>query len=649
MININDKIEGELRMNSSGSAYLVSNDLAKDIYIHKKHTNQGLHLDLVKVEIIPGKDRGLEGKVIEVIKRFKTKFVGTLQVSDRFAFLVPDSPKMPTDIFIPLPKLNGGEDGQKVVGEITNWNKHAKNPNGKVIEVLGDAGDNDTEIHSILHEYGLPYSFDEDVTAESEAIVAITDKDIASRRDMRHVLTFTIDPDTAKDFDDALSVEWIDGKMQVGIHIADVSHYVRPGSALDKEAYDRGTSIYLVDRVVPMLPENLSNGVCSLRPNEDKLCFSAVFTLDNNGHVEDEWFGRTVIHSDHRFTYEEAQMIIELQGKDKSVYGETMIEAGLDMAFDKAAQLGGAIIALDKTAKKMRKTRGSLDFDGQEVKFILDENGKPIDIMFKVQKDANKLIEEYMLLANKRVAKYLNDKKIPMVNRVHDEPDPTKLKSLKDFIVQFGYNIDISDVDKIKTSLAKLLADVKGTAEENIINNLVIRTMQKAEYSTQNIGHYGLGFEDYGHFTSPIRRYPDVMLHRILDRQLSGKSAQKQSKLDPRCTYLSSREVTAQKASRDSIKFKQCEFMLDKVGKVYHGTVTSVQTYGVFVMIQETNCEGLVRLSEIGGDTFTADMDNYCLKGFNSGETIRLGDEVNIVVKGVDIEKKNIDLTLIRL
>jgi len=656
MISINDKLEGELRMNSSGSAYLVSNNLPKDIYVHKKHTNQGLHLDLVKVEIIQGKDRGLEGKVIEVIKRFKTKFVGTLQVSDRFAFLVPDSPKMPTDIFIPLSKLNGGEDGQKVVAEITNWKKDAKNPNGKVVEVLGQAGDNDTEIHSILHEYGLPYNFDEDVEDEANNIPLFPDEyEIAKRKDMRNVLTFTIDPDTAKDFDDALSVEWIDGKMQVGIHIADVSHYVRPGSALDKEAYDRGTSIYLVDRVVPMLPENLSNGVCSLRPNEDKLCFSAIFTLDNNGKVLEEWFGRTVIHSDHRFSYEEAQCIIEW---DKSSGDGLVLNNGIEMKWEDKRmwsdakffrEITDAIQVLDKTAKKMRKKRGSLDFDGQEVKFILDENGKPIDIMFKTQKDANKLIEEYMLLANKRVAKYLNDKKIPMVNRVHDEPDPTKLKSLKDFIIQFGYKIDISDADAIKKSLAELLAEVKGTPEENIINNLVIRTMQKAEYSTQNIGHYGLGFEDYGHFTSPIRRYPDVMLHRILDRQLSGKSAQKQSKLDPRCTYLSQREVTAQKASRDSVKFKQCEFMADKVGKVYHGTVTSVQTYGVFVMIEETNCEGLVRLSEIGGDTFTADMDNYCLKGFNTGENIRLGDEVTIVVKGVDIEKKNIDLTLIRL
>ena len=643
-MKIDDKITGELRMTNSGSAYLVGDNIPKDIYIHKTHTNKGLNLDTVMVQIMEGKGRDIEGRVIDVLKRSRTKFVGTLEVSDNFAFLVPDSPKMSTDIFIPLGKVNGAKDGQKAVAELTKWKKDAKNPNGKIIEVLGDAGDNDTEIHSILHEYGLPYDFDEDVEAESEAIpLTISQQEIDKRRDMRDVLTFTIDPDTAKDFDDALSIEWVSGLMQVGIHIADVSHYVRPGTSLDKEAYERGTSVYLVDRVVPMLPERLSNGVCSLRPHEDKLCFSAVFTLDHNGTIIDEWFGRTVIHSDHRYTYEEAQDIIE--SKKSNNNGDSYVDTDIKVV----TPIEHAVLSLDRTAKIMRKTRGSLEFDGQEVKFILDDNGKPIDIMFKVQKDANRLIEEYMLLANKRVAKYLNDKKIPMVNRVHDEPDPTKLNSLKDFIIQFGYTIDITDADAIKLSLGKLLTEVKGSPEENIINNLVIRTMQKAEYSTENLGHYGLGFKDYGHFTSPIRRYPDVMLHRILDNVLTNKSSQKQSKLEPKCKYLSAREVTAQKASRDSTKFKQCEFLQDKIGKVYDGVITSVQNYGVFVMINETKCEGLVRLSEIDGDTFTPDMENYCLKGFNTGEKIRLGDEVHIIVSSVNVEKKNINLTIIRL
>lgn len=644
MIKIGDIYEGELRINVSGSAYLVSSELPKDIYINKKHTNKGLHLDTVEVEIIGSKGRNFEGRVIEVIERFKTKFVGTLEVSDRFAFLIPDSPKMSTHIFIPLKKLNGGKDGQKAVVQITNWSDNSKNPNGKVINVLGQAGDNDVEIHSILEEYGLPYEFNEDVEAEANKIpLEIPQSEINKRRDMRDVLTFTIDPDTAKDFDDAISVEYINGKLRVGVHIADVSHYVRPETALDKEAYDRGTSIYLVDRVVPMLPERLSNGVCSLRPHEDKLCFSAVFTLDQNGHVEDEWFGRTVIHSNHRFTYEEAQLIIE--GEDYAEVFETLPE-------DYNNQIVNAVKDLDRTAKKMRAKRfkrGSISFDKREVKFKLDEENKPIGISFKVSKDANKLIEEYMLLANRRVAQFLNKKGVAIPNRIHGEPDQTKLASLREYVKQFDYEIKTNTPEEITRTLNQLLIDVKGTPEENIVSNLVVRTMQKAEYSTENIGHYGLGFEDYAHFTSPIRRYPDVILHRVLNRVLEGKATTKRSKLEPKCQYLSKREINAQKASRDSIKFKQCEYLQDKVGKIYKGVINSVTNYGVFVEMPETNCEGLVRLSEIGGDTFQADIDNYCVRGFNTKVEYRLGDEVSVVVKGVDIEKKNIDLTLIRL
>lgn len=634
MIKIGDIIVGKLSMTLNGSAYLVNDDLPKDIYISEKRTNKGLHLDTVKVEVTKVKDRGPEGKVIEIVERFKTKFVGTLDVSDKFAFLIPDSNKMSSDIFIPLDKLNGGVDGQKAVAEITDWKDDHKNPKGVIIDVLGNKGDNDTEIHSILHEYGLPYTFDEDVERESEEIPLFpSEEEISKRRDMRDILTFTIDPDTAKDFDDALSVEWVDGKLVVGVHIADVSHYVKPNTKLDNEAYERGTSVYLVDRCVPMLPERLSNGVCSLRPNEDKLCYSAIFTLDHNGTVENEWFGRTAINSNYRFTYEEAQTYIE-EG-DNVAYSEHSVKH--------------AILVLDRIAKKMRKKRGSLEFNGQELKFDLDENSKPIGIIIKAQKDANKLIEEYMLLANKRVTKFLNDKKVPMVNRVHDEPDADRLQSLKEFIVQFGYDIKTNDADEIKKSLNDLLESVKGTSEENIINNLVVRTMKKAEYSTTNIGHYGLGFVDYGHFTSPIRRYPDVMLHRILTEVITNKPPQKADKISDMCGYLSQREIVAQKASRDSVKYKQCEYMEDKIGKVYDGTVVSVVKYGLFVSMKDTNCEGMVRLSDIGGDTFQVDLDNHCVKGYNKGEIIRLGDDVRIVVKSVDVEKKNIDLTLIRL
>ena len=643
MIKIGNIYEGELRMNSSGSAYMVSDELPKDIYINKKNTSKALHLDTVEVEIIKGGDRGLEGKVIEVVDRFKIKFVGTLQVTEKFAFLIPDSSKMKIDLYIPLSKLSGGKHGQKAVAKLTSWGEKSKNPNGKIIEVLGDAGDNDAEIHSILHEYGLPYSFEDEVESEADKIsLNIGKKEISKRKDMRDLLTFTIDPDTAKDFDDALSFEKVGNDYSIGIHIADVSHYVRPGTELDKEAYKRGTSVYLVDRVVPMLPERLSNGVCSLRPHEDKLCFSAVFTLDNDGNILKEWFGRTIINSDHRFTYEGAQDIIETNNmKHDPEYPLADLS--------KAEVILSAVKTLDMLAKKMRAKRDSVTFDSREVKFKLDENGKPIDLLFKISKDSNKLIEEFMLLANKQVAKVLNNKKIAIPNRIHSNPDPIKLENLKTFIKQFGYEIDISDSDLIKKSLNQLVLDVKGSPEENIVNNLVVRTMQKAEYSTDNIGHYGLGFDDYAHFTSPIRRYPDVMLHRTLDNMLNNKISKGESKIEPKCEYLSKREIVAQKASRDSTKFKQAEFMSDKIGKLYDGIVTSVLNYGIFVEISETMCEGLIRLSEITGDTFTYDEKNYCVKGYNTGETIRLGDKVTIIVKSVDIDKKNIDLSLIKL
>lgn len=646
MIKINEILEGRLSMNASGSAYLVSNDLPKDIYISKNHTNKALHLDTVKVRVIEGNGRSIEGEVVEIIERFRNDFVGKIQVSPRYAFFIPDSNKLPIDFFIPLSKSMGAKDGQKVVARLVEWKDDAKNPNGEIIRVIGDAGEHETEIHSILEEYGLPYDFDGDVIAESEAIPEIIQQsEIDKRRDMRDVLTFTIDPADAKDFDDALSVEWVNGELYVGVHIADVSHYLRPDTELDKEAYARGTSVYLVDRCIPMLPERLSNGLCSLRPHEDKLCFSAVFKLDNNGHVLDEWYGRTIINSNHRFTYEEAQMIIENGGytsEDSSIV-QTNGLMGL---------LGHAIVALDKIAKKMRKTRlskGSISFDKQEVRFKLDEKNKPIDIIFKVGKDSNKLIEEYMLLANRHVAQFLNSKGIASVNRAHDKPNEEKLNNLKEFIKQFGYDIKTQDPVEISKTLNKLLEDVKGKPEENMIDNLVVRTMQKADYRTKNIGHYGLGFKDYTHFTSPIRRYPDVMVHRLLGRVLEGKPAPKLEKLEAKCVYLSEREKKAQKAERDSIKYMQCIYMAENVGRIYKGIVTSVAEYGLFIEIEENKCEGLVRLSEIGGDTYMADVNNYCVKGFNTGQSIRLGDEVMVVVKSVDVEKKNINLTLLRL
>lgn len=642
MIKIGDVLEGRLSMNSSGSAYLVNPELPKEIYIHKSKTNKALHLDTVKIQVVKGQGRQIEGQVIEILERFRLEFVGTIQISKNFAFFIPDSNKLNIDFFIPLSKTNGAKDGQKVVAKLIEWKDKSKNPNGEIVKIIGNAGEHETEIHSILEEYGLPYDFQEDVLAESEAISEeIPQSEIEKRRDMRNVLTFTIDPHDAKDFDDALSVEWINGVLEVGVHIADVSYYMRPETELDKEAYARGNSVYLVDRCVPMLPEKLSNGLCSLRPHEDKVCFSAVFKIDQNGHVMEEWFGRTVIHSNKRYTYEEAQEVIESGLRSKDI-------------FEEGYNTRDAILDLDRVAKRMRKERlnkGSISFDKNEVKFKLDEYNKPIEILFKVGKDSNKLIEEFMLLANRHVAQFINKKGYPNVNRAHDKPNEEKLSTLKEFIKQFGYDIKIDTPEDTTRTLNKLLLDVRGTAEADMIDNLVVRTMQKANYSTKNIGHYGLGFKDYVHFTSPIRRYPDVIVHRLLALYLDEKptTLPKLEKLEGRCLHLSEREKKAQKAERDSIKYMQCIYMSKFIGKVYKGMVTSIAEYGLFVEMVDNKCEGLIKLSDITGDTYSADVSNYCVKGFNTGDKIRLGDIVHVIVSSVDIEKKNINLSLLRL
>lgn len=660
MIEIENILEGRLSMNASGSAYLVSTELPKDIYIHKSNTNHALHLDNVKIKIIPGNGRSIEGEVIEIVERFRTEFVGTLQISDKHAFFIPDSSKLPIDFFIPLSKLMSANNDQKVIVRLTEWKEGAKNPNGEVVRILGNAGEHETEIHSILEEYGLPYDFEEDVIAEANTIpIEISQKEIDKRRDMRDILTFTIDPVDAKDFDDALSVEWIDGELVVGVHIADVSHYLRPDTELDKEAYARGTSVYLVDRCVPMLPENLSNGLCSLRPNEDKLCFSAIFRINKQGKVVEEWFGKTVINSNHRFSYEQAQTIIEAASckKDDLCNEEVIDKCGLkekltdESKWLEANALAESIKALDRYAKMMRKERfkrGSISLDKHEVRFKLDENNKPVDIIFKVGKDSNKLIEEFMLLANRHVAQYINSRGLPNVNRAHDKPNEEKLERLKEFIRQFGYEIKTNTPDEITRTLNQLLLDVRDKPEANLIENLVVRSMQKATYTTKNPGHYGLGFENYSHFTSPIRRYPDVIVHRLLNRYLEEKTIPKLEKLEGRCLHLSEREKKAQKAERDSIKYMQCIYMSERVGKVYEGIVSSVMEYGIFVEIKENSCEGLVRTSEIGYD-YVIDTNNYCVNNIVTGESITLGDKVHVVVSSVDIEKKNINLTLIRL
>jgi ribonuclease R/exosome complex exonuclease DIS3/RRP44 len=537
---------------------------------------------------------------------------------------------------------------------MTSWKEGTKNPNGEIVKVLGYSGDNDVEIHSILHEYDLPYNFEQNILEESENISdVITEDEISKRRDMREKITFTIDPADAKDFDDALSVEWVNGQLEVGIHIADVSHYLKPETDLDKEAYHRGTSVYLVDRVVPMLPERLSNGLCSLRPNEDKLCFSAIFTLDQNGTVIDEWFGKTIINSNVRYTYEEAQTSIEDRGtklaKRFNEYKESTNVVGLKL--NEKDSCDAAIRVLDSYAKKLRKQRlgnGAISFDKHEVKFKLNEENKPVDILFKVSKDSNKLIEEFMLLANRRVAQLLNKNEYPVVNRVHESPLPERLMSLKEFIKQFEYTIKTNTPQEITKSLNQLLLDVNGKIEENMISNLVVRTMQKAHYSTKNLGHYGLGFDDYAHFTSPIRRYPDVMTHRLLTKFLANYPVPSVDPLETKCLYLSERERKAQKAERDSIKYMQALYMSERIGQIYAGMVTSITDYGVFVEISETKSDGLVKLSDILGN-FTADMKNYCIKSMTTGEVIKLGDVVNVIVNSVDVEKKTINLNLVKL
>lgn len=503
-IKIGDVLEGNLNMNASGSAYLVSTELPKDIYVHGSKTNKALHLDTVKVEVIEGRGRAIEGRVVEIVKRFKTEFVGVLQITERFAFLVPDSPKMNVDIFIPLSKLKGGKDGQKAVARLTNWKNDAKSPNGEIIEVLGDAGNNDVEIHSILNEYSLPYKFPDLVLDEANSIpLEISESEISKRKDFRNVFTCSIDGADAKDLDDALSVEFVDGLLKVGIHIADVTYYVRPNTELHKEAYNRGNSVYLVDRVVPMFPERLSNGLCSLNPHVDKLVFSFIFTLDNNGKILNQEFCRGVINSDYRLTYDYVQTIIN--GGD----AETK-------------ELKDNLLVLDKYAKKLRqvRTKDSLSFNKREVKIQLDENAKPIGIMLQESNDAHKLIEEFMVLTNRRVDEFISSKGVPTLHRTHDAPDQTKINNLKEYIKPLGYNIKTDTSDDLKKSLNKLLDDIKGTPYEEMIGTLVVRAQQKAIYQTKNDGHWGMGLEYYVHVTSPIRRFCDKLVHQILTEVL---------------------------------------------------------------------------------------------------------------------------------
>lgn len=641
--------EGTIDMTGRKTAYFICPEFEEDVFIPTNNLNHALDKDTVKVYVYNRRSgRRAEGEVIEVIERYKTDFVGVIDIQKNFSFVSTANPKMYTDIFIPKDKIGEAEQGDVVLVHIEDWPSRADSPFGKVVKVLGKPGEHDTEIHAILAEYGLPAEFPIEVETFAQKIdTTIQASEIAKRRDMRDTLTFTIDPKDAKDFDDALSFKKLEnGNYEIGIHIADVSYYLEEGTILDDEAYQRATSVYLVDRVVPMLPEVLSNFACSLRPQEEKYTFSAIFEITDKCQVVNQWFGRTVIFSDQRFAYEEAQYIIET--KDNTIPEEISITGSSYVVSD---EIVAATLKMDELAKIFRRNRmneGAISFDKVEVKFNLDKEGEPEGVYFKISKDANHLIEEFMLLANRKVAEFIGKQKKTFIYRIHDEPNEDKLIAMQTVIAKFGYKIDFRNKGDISKSLNSLLAEVVGKKEQNLIDTLTIRSMSKAKYSTDNIGHYGLAFDYYSHFTSPIRRYPDVMVHRLLQYYLDGGKSVDEETYETKCLHSSTMEGLATNAERDSIKYMQVKYMQNHQDQEFLGVISGVTEWGIYVEIIDNKCEGMVRTRDIKEDYYTFDEKQYALIGANSNRLLQLGDEIYVTVKNADLVKKQLDFNFVR-